>query len=292
MAKLYIIGNGFDLHFDLRTSPQNFVERLNGKKVYNQANGTYNNVYDVMEAYGIDWSVYEESLAYIDLKEIETENLMYPDYLSDKESDRDEVIFSMATYLSDINDAIYSALKEMVEDANAEITNKIIDNERYQYFSSDDAILSFNYTSTIETMFELPEDVEILHIHGYYENNDHLIFGYGKGSKDYEKNMNSSDDEGDYYVEQQREEIYEFYNGWKKTIQKELLNSFLLKCKNIDEVVILGHAMGQIDSFYFEQIERVLSPDIWNVSYHKINDVVKNNSNKYSFKSKIRFFKW
>ena len=36
MAILYIIGNGFDLHFGLKTSPQHFQKILATKVIYNE----------------------------------------------------------------------------------------------------------------------------------------------------------------------------------------------------------------------------------------------------------------
>ena len=290
MARLYVIGNGFDLHFGLKTGVLDFVSKLQNQSIYSQIDGSFDNFLSVMEEYGIDWSNYELSLAEMDLEAIENQNMMMPDYMSDYESDREGVIYSMQVYLDGINDAIDSALKEMVEDANYELEEKMVEDECLPRFISGDAILSFNYTSTIEMLFELPEDLRILHIHGLYEDNDPLIFGYKDSDEKYKRRISSYDD-GDYYTYQQQMAIYKFYCGWKKAVQKEKLNSFLGHCQEIDEVVVLGHSMGAVDSWYLEQIEKVLHPTIWHVSYHGA-DEVKDNSQQYSFKSKIRFFAW
>lgn len=288
MAKLYVIGNGFDLHYRLKTSPKDFKNILKTKDIYNEVE----NAYDVMDTYGVNWSGYEESLAYIDLEEIENQHLGMPDYLSDHESDRDGVILNMQMYLNSIDDAMSSALEDMIKRADIEVQKRVrLSKKYYPFFCDGDAILSFNYTSTVENLFYLPEDILILHIHGFYDDNEPLIFGYKNGQEAYESKPTSSDEDGDYYVDQQRELIYDFYKGWKKNIQMDILNDFLEKCQKIDQVVVLGHSMGEVDSDYMEQIEKILHPDIWYVSYHD-DDSVKSNSESYSFFSKVRFFEW
>ena len=79
MKTLYIIGNGFDLHFGLKTKTDHFIEYLKNQPVYNEADNAFN----VFYSYGVNWYEYEQSLNNIDLDEIEFENEIQPDYLSD-----------------------------------------------------------------------------------------------------------------------------------------------------------------------------------------------------------------
>lgn len=286
MAKLYIIGNGFDLHYGLKTSPSHFEEILKTKFIYNKIE----NAYDVISTYGVEWSEYEQSLADFDLDEIENQNLIEPDYLSDRESDRDGGILNMEEYLDSINDAVNDALKEMIKVANEDAMDKIL-TKPCQIFHSGDVILSFNYTSTIEILFNLPRG-SILHIHGFYEDNEQLVFGYKTGKNSYESKLKTTLEDGDFYVDQQRNLIYEFYKGWEKDIQINVLIDFLKKCQKIDEIVVLGHSMGEVDSVYMEKIEDIICPRIWHVSYHNCDDIVKTNLTQYSFASKTHLFQW
>ena len=64
---LYILGNGFDLHFGLKTLPSDFCEILKSYDIYNEVVKAD----EVLLGYGVDWSQYEESLAEMDLEEIE-----------------------------------------------------------------------------------------------------------------------------------------------------------------------------------------------------------------------------
>lgn len=144
MSVLYVIGNGFDLHFGLKTSPQDFQDILTKKQIYNETD----NAYDVLHTYGVNWSEYEQSLAEIDLDEIEDQNIIGPDYSSDHEFDRYGGIVNMQMYVDSINEAISSALSDMVQAANEEVGERNSLGERYQLFNPEDAILSFNYTSS------------------------------------------------------------------------------------------------------------------------------------------------
>lgn len=211
MGTLFVIGNGFDLHFGLETSTDDFENFLREQRI----EGEMDNAREILNAYGVDWSEYEQSLADMDLDAIEGENLGFPDYMSDRESDRDGVIFQMREYLNSINNAISSALTEMVDTANATLEDEEIMITQPRLFQSGDAVISFNYTSTIEMLFDIPDDCPILHIHGYHADNDRLIFGYGEMKGNYHTKL-EPDEDGDFYEDQQRQAIYEFYTGWRK----------------------------------------------------------------------------
>lgn len=287
MGTLYIIGNGFDLHWKLNTTTDDFIDFLQGQRI----EGEMDNAVEVLARYGVNWSEYEQALADIDLDTLEEENLGFPDYMSDRESDRDGVIYNMQTYLDSIQEAVRSALKEMVEAANDDLEDVKIPRKIRQMFHSGDAILSFNYTSTIEELFDLPDDIEILHIHGFYQDDDPLIFGYGKAKGRYRAKL-IPDEDSDYYVDRQREAVLDFYQALKKDYKMDELNHFLRSCRNIDRVVVYGHSMGEVDAQYMERIEQVLAPSSWEVSYHGKLRSARRTVKNYTFYHKTTFFKF
>lgn len=287
MGILYIIGNGFDLHFNLKTKTEDFIECLKKQPVYNEVS----NALDVLECYGVDWNEYEQSLNDINLDELEFQNEIQPDYLSDRESDRDGGIVNMQMYVDGLSNAIKSALEQMVDDANNDVFELSNSNTKKQLFKVGDAILTFNYTSTIEYLFDVPYAVPILHIHGCYEHNSELIFGYRSNQNSYTETWTDIDeDHWDYYVAQQKEVVYSFYDGWRKRLQINKLRTFLSECYGIDNVVALGHSMSAVDAEYMEEIERILHPVIWYISYHDKRDIMYVKSQNYSFSHKIHFF--
>lgn len=255
MGTLFVIGNGFDLHFGLKTTTADFEEFLSRQSI----EGEMDDALEVLNAYGVDWSEYEQSLADMNLNAIEMENLEFPDYMSDRESDRDGVIYQIQEYLNSINNAISSALAEMVDTANEDLEDEDISASRPRLFQDGDAVVSFNYTSTVEVLFDIPYDFPILHIHGYHANNEQLIFGYGEIKGNYHRRL-EPDEDTDFYENQQRQAIYEFYAGWQKKAKLKKLKRFLGNCQGIDQVVVLGHSMGEVDAKYMEVIEKTIRP--------------------------------
>lgn len=286
MGILYIIGNGFDLHFNLKTRTEHFSEYLKRQFIYNEVG----NALEVLGCYGVDWHEYEQSLNDIDLDEIEFQNVIQPDYLSDRESDRDGGIFNMQMYVDSLSNAINTALEQMVEDANSDVRKLSRMSHKKKLFQNGDAILTFNYTSTIEYLFSVPYAVPIFHIHGCYEDRTRLIFGYRCNESSYEDAWTSINEEyWDYYVERQRETVYEFYDSWRKPLQNDKLRIFLAKCCGIDRVVVLGHSMSAVDAEYMELVEWYLHPSSWEISYYNPDSIDAVRSQGYSFDNKIRF---
>lgn len=282
MGILYIIGNGFDLHFGLKTKTEHFLECLKNQPLYNEVS----NALDVLSYYGINWNEYEQALSYIDLDELEFQNEIQPDYLSDRESDRDNGICNMQMYVDSISEALYTALEQMTANADAEVRKLSAKIGKTTLFQSGDSILTFNYTSTVEHLFTVPKNVPIFHIHGFYSANSKLIFGYKSNANGYTANWSEADD---YYIARQRETVYEFYEKWRKHLKIEELRSFLQNCKSVDRVVVLGHSMGAVDAKYMELIEECLHPMSWEISYHETEDKRKKSMQEYSFDDKIEF---
>ena len=290
MGKLYIIGNGFDLHFGLHTSTSDYQQFLMTKHIYGQVD----NALDYFSIYGVDWSDFELSLSDFDFESIEEENEQYPDYLSDHESDRDNVVWNMEMLFESLNNAIDEALQDMVEAANEQIDEELVNKEfsqPIQLFDNGDAVLSFNYTSTVERLFYRPNGVPIFHIHGFYENNEPLILGYKLDDRvKFPIRWKMNEENGDYYVEQQYEIAYDFYQQMGKTLQINKLSDFLNKL-SINEVIVLGHAMGEVDFEYMEIIDKMLNPARWLVSWYDVNDKKDILNRGYSFVNKIQFCK-
>ena len=285
MQTLYILGNGFDLHYGLHTSYNDMAMILATKRVYNEIT----NAKEFFEGLNvINWKCFEEELAAFDIEEFFGDNVQYPDYLSDHEYDRDGTIWNMQDKAESLRQALDESLNEMVNQANSDLF-KIHDNLPFS-ITSNDAVLSFNYTSTFEYLCE--KDIPILHIHGLAENYDNLIYGYLNPKQNEIKN-----NEEDYYIEQQEEAVNKLYADWKKPLQKESLGSFLSSwiedVKGIHVVKSFGHGMGSVDLPYMYEIDQILKPAKWYISYHEIdNDYWYKKNSDWSFKDRVELFRW
>lgn len=174
-ATLYILGNGFDRFHGLDTSPDAFLEILKNEDIYNETETAE----IVFKRYNVLWGDYESCLADIDLERIADDQMIVPDYLSDHEYDRDSGIFNMEQYTESLRDAVQNSLKIMVDNANNELEVKTP--LLYDFVKGDDAVLSFNYTSTLERLYDIPSGVPICHIHGFRENGEPLLLGFRNG---------------------------------------------------------------------------------------------------------------
>lgn len=323
MKKLYVIGNGFDLNFGLPTKTRDFVAELEKIKF-----DCFNSAKDIYSSYGVNWSTFEEDLANLDLDEIDEEVTESPDYLADHEYIRDDVILKVENYTENLLSAREEALRNMI--ANAEKQIGVIGTIEYaDYFDQDGAILSFNYTSTVERLFNY--DKEVFHVHGSYDSDDTLVFGFKSDSAEYKQysrkldssknarmqqeiielknNPSLSEEEkkhaieeleycyeqewNDPYLDKEYKVIVDFYQKNKKDYQFDKIEAFLNDIGPIDQVIVLGHSLGDVDREYFELIEKMLSPSQWIISAYNDADVceMKKTCTSYSFKNKFEVLK-
>lgn len=315
MKKLFIIGNGFDLYHGLPTSVSDF-EKIIEK---NDENEYYLNAVE-------DWSEYEEALSYFDTENMAEMHVEFPDYLSDYDRDRECVINQMEQKMDEMSDILIESLREMVENAEEIIEENV---DKSVHVSMKDSIfLSFNYTSTLETLYDFNEKDRILHIHGYRYKDDNFIFGYSEPSKsvlesfaryrintpdlemedinepgleiedvnaffeigDYEIDDYEIDDyEIDSYVQKQYQVMHNFYQSNRKIHQLEKLSEWISPYANeVNEIIVLGHSMSTVDKPYFELLEKIISPEKWKISQY--NDSPSQTCiEKYSFCEKVEF---
>ena len=278
--KLCIIGNGFGLHFKLPTRVEDFKAILKTKRAYD-----FCSVFDFFEGYGVDWGEYESSLANIDVDDFTEDHIASPDYTSDHESDRDWGITNIEYHVDYLNKAINESLEEMSKAANEELERISLSEEEKRLIDGG-PIISFNYTSMVERLYH----TDCFHILGFYERGESLVFGYQNSYETrIERELKSDREEAhDYHIDTQKEEIIDFYHSWKKKLRRAELKSYLSRLNGIDEAAVLGHSMGEVDSEYFELIEKGLNPKKWIVYYHE--DIP--DYERYSFAKKLELKKW
>ncbi|ONN40944.1 AbiH family protein [Enterococcus mundtii] len=74
-------------------------------------------------------------------------------------------------------------------------------------------------------------------------------------------------------------------NHLYKWIEDHAISESYLK-----EITVYGHSIGKVDKIYFEKIDSLLNPYLWEISYHDKSDVVLENLCQLSFKNKIEPF--
>lgn len=347
MTKLVILGNGFDLNYDLPTSYRKHLRKILSDidtELFNKLDKLYFNS-------NIDyWSDFEAKIG----------NVEDLDFLHDKLDDE----LSIQLYQEDIHyyppesehygdifsateDALYAArlnridleerfdnqhledleklynfiedgFREMAIESDSQLTLKLQSNARQFNFSKDDYYITFNYTKTLEILYPEIDNKHICHIHGCAEDYEDLIFGNTKNNLDtgisnfvtqnpnYSRedisdevtsNFNEFVDAVTYSPEQLErynnkvvETIKKINENMVKEIQEAPLVNFLDKL-NIDEVLLFGLSIGEVDVPYLEKINELFPKAKWTMSYYlsKDDDPVVRNCQKLTFSSKINF---
>lgn len=254
--KLFIIGNGFDIAHKLPTKFDPDFKNIALR--YEQDN--FWELYQSRE--GDIWSDFENLLGCPDFNSLEEIFDGYsPDYLSDRESDRDSIIVQV-----NLNGKFRDALLEFADEADKQLHYISINEFISQLVDPNGYYITFNYTHTLERVYRIPNE-HILHIHGEAGANN-LELGYPKGAFAPEKYYYDVRGKGrgpyrvveieeyindieDYYVRTAYEELLSKCKSFSKEIRIDLLQNFLDENKsNIEEIIVYGHSCA-IDFDYF-----------------------------------------
>lgn len=281
--KLYIIGNGFDLHHLLKTSYYDFANFLKTN---------HNDIYTTLESYVSYpksdkdlWSRFEENLANLDAEEILSEHSdTLPNYASDDFRDRDRYVFPdiMEELYGKLTSGLFSSFEEFIQ--KVEFSNQSF--EQKVELDTDALFLTFNYTNTLERLYSIDKS-KILYIHNSaFYGSDGIILGHGIDPKtfeeerpeppgdidpeDYEEWYKKNDDY-DYSYDEGKQNLMKYFKDTYKPT-KEVIDrhrNFFQKLEIISEIFILGHSLSQIDLPYFETIVHNLKEKVrWTVTYY------------------------
>lgn len=260
---LYIIGNGFDLAHQLPTRYEDFHQYLidiyenidenlmyvpsivighHGEELQDESAVVSLLCYLINNTEGTNWFDLENALGKLDLLSCFDD---LPE-LYDKDGDRDlwhesynnedraaELLLAIPKISTLFTEWITSLPKPKIK--STEFLNMIN--------TSEDLFLTFNYTETLEAVYDC---YNVVHIHGKI--GEKLLFGH---SDDYDY----SDDNplvplGASY------KLVEIYNSLRKDVSKNILENlaFFRKLKNIDRIVSFGFSFSNIDLPYIEKI--------------------------------------
>ncbi|MDE5492509.1 bacteriophage abortive infection AbiH family protein [Elizabethkingia meningoseptica] len=292
MKTLYIIGNGFDIHHKLDTRYQSFAKYLaeNNSEVYELLLNYYGlpditNPELTDEEYAL-WSRFEQALADLDYLSVLDDNsdlIARPGAEDFRDRDwhsyqieMEEIIKDLTTTLiSDFNKFILKVKYESISD------DVLIDIENDSHF------LNFNYTKTLQEGYGIPEE-RITYIHNRADTeNCTLILGHGTDPANFDEKeeeppqglseeelyewREQKADEYDYSYESAKQEILSYYTKAFKNTTTIIENNivFFTNLTEVENVIVLGHSISEVDLKYFEVLKTKLNENvIWNVSYY------------------------
>lgn len=265
--RLFIIGNGFDLAHGLPTKFDPDFKEIAEK------NESISYFWDLYQSQGVDiWSDFENLLAKPDFNFLtEIFDGFSPDYSSDRESDRDGIIYQV-----ELNGNLEQSLYDFAIQAEDALTSVEPKLEFLDQFDENDLFINFNYTHTLEQVYNIEND-RVLHVHGEVDH-DNLLLGYpagefepenfqydvrGKGRGPYREVDFKDYIDGieDYYVRAAYDDLISKTKSFKKAPQLEIVAEFLHNFE-IEEIVVKGHSIA-IDFPYFEYFNVKFSNAKW-----------------------------
>lgn len=262
LKTLYIIGNGFDLAHGIKSAYGDFRKFEKEK-----GNGHFVEMMEVFFSNNTEfWSDVETALGDYDEDSI-------IDYCNpNPEFDYDHPTSSEAAYC-DSPDFIFQPLLEQLT-ADFRTWVEAIDlrsAKRLMSLSREARYLTFNYTDTLETVYDIPKG-RVLHIHGKRFAKDEYVVGHGN----YFDSSRVYDNDDIYFKQETRAKVIDWMNGLYKDTDSIIRRNdeFFDGLADIEQVFVLGHSLSDIDRKYFERIVAVTSKDIpWTFSFYKPEDV-------------------
>lgn len=268
--KLFIIGNGFDLHHEIASKYSDFAAYLERKD---------QSTFDIAENYMVPerdlWSYLEERLAEIDVDQIEeyASNFLVS-YGADDWSDAYHHNYEYE--IEQICSAISTKLRGHFADWVRQIVIPTSTVNSVRCIDSKAFFLNFNYTSTLQTLYGVP-DSRILHIHGSaLDPTDEIILGHGWDRQASDLRSRFTNEDTDVRVSGGFQLIDELLASTFKPTQEILMRKkgFFDGLSSVKEIYVLGHSLAQVDAPYFRAVLNNVNPNAqWIVSFR--SDVAK-----------------
>ena len=294
MSKLYIIGNGFDLAHGLETEYKHFrryllvneesflyeLERLYGYPPFNpdiyhislnQQEEKLNQHNEMIENWL--WTSFEDNLGKPDEDEIRSICEAAGDSLKDIEFGVIEDTLNahyedQFRFIERLQEYVL-AWAEQIDLSPATIKRGVLRNNTQDWF------FTFNYIPVLERIYGI-KDSRICHIHGGVLPIDlynRPIIGHGNRTpiEQHEKWQKESSDKFDEIGSSMNRAFVNFYQRTYKNVDRAMAHhaAFFKKLKNLDEILVIGHSVNQIDMPYYIKIHNDNPNVTWNVYYYR-----------------------
>ncbi len=262
--RLYIIGNGFDIRHGLPTGYKHFKSYV---AKHDQE------LYDAIEEYlpaGDEWNELESALGAIDYELIlQNSEMFLASYNTDDWSDAYHHDYQYE--VDKITRMLSARLKEQFADwvKGINITDACNSEQYIPPISRESLYFSFNYTNTLQQIYAVP-DAQIMHIHGNCIYDDDLILGH---SFRVEKSLNPYiGPDQDTRIAEAYDSIDEYFGNTFKPSENIIKEEsvFFSSLKNVDEVIVLGHSLAEVDGEYFAEINKSIQENArWIVALYR-----------------------
>lgn len=258
MSTLFIIGNGFDIWNRLPTSYKNF------NKEYKHQLDEHIQYFDDFCDIDSEWSSFEESLGSFNQNEFCDNAAMQPSL--EELGDAPKLLYGyedeIALKKEDLVNGITDAFRDWIRSIDVNSAQKLI------HFYLPAFFVNFNYTATLQDVYKVPNN-RILHIHGKV--GKEIIFGHGR-NLDSTSNRHESDEP---WFDESSREVAQILDIFHKPVTEilERNRETLEGYGDVENIVVIGHSVNEIDIPYFQCILNAYPDANWqNYNYENIDD--------------------
>jgi len=256
-AKLYVIGNGFDLWHGIPSSYARFKEYVRQRD---------RDLFDAVDRYlpaDEDWSDLESALADIDVDSIIDDlGQFMPSYSAEDWSDAGhhdfqyEVDLVVQRLSTELRTRFGEWIRSLVIPTPGTAT------QRLRSIDANAAFLTFNYTSTLGDLYAVP-DAHVLHIHGEARMQDsELILGHGWNPTQ-RRSLNDRPDieDIDTRLLEAHDILDDYFSRTFKPSERLICEHqpFFDQLGAVETVHVLGHSLSDVDLPYIQALLRVPS---------------------------------
>ena len=262
---LYIIGNGFDLMHCVQSSYYSFRDSLSKNSPLRSALESFWNPDDI-------WADFENALAKFNAKAMSSAFMLdnYLDLYDVYDGDSGAAEFYMAA--EEAANPIVTVADELPRRFRMWVESLRVgtDDRPLQSLFREGKILCFNYTEFVESLYGIPEE-QVCYIHGCRRRKknkpaEELILGHQPGASD---STFDYDDEipkwvkqpyKRYLIESAQETALQIISDYDEILTKhsfEIIakhHKFFDELGGINEIVVIGHSLSQVDWDYFDAV--------------------------------------
>jgi len=287
---LFIIGNGFDVAHGISSKFSNFGEYL-------EKNDT--KVFEAIQKYlFVDknfWNCFEERLATLDYDSIidyATDFLV--GYGDENWSDayHHDFEYEIQQITSNLSDRLKLNFHNWIDSLEMPTAGNF---DPVRCIDPSSQFLSFNYTSTLQDLYKVPDE-NVIHIHGsLHALDEELIIGHGWLRQHDEKLSPKVNEDTDVRVGGGYKLIDDYFADTFKPTDDiiEECQGFFSGLNEVTDVIVLGHSISEVDMPYFREIVKHFDVDKvrWLVSFYGSPDSLRNSFSCLGVNSKLICFR-
>lgn len=264
---LYIIGNGFDRHHEIPSDYRDFANFLNQND-----SETYRYVEEYFPVDENFWWEFETRLADFDADLLldHAQNFLVS-YGADDWSDayHHDYEYEIEQVVSRLSGKMRNRFSEWIRSLPIPDRNSV---SALLHIDPSAKFLNFNYTSTLQRVYEVPR-ANVLHIHGCSDKQaDRLILGHGWQRASEDRYARAVDEDTDTRVAGGYELIDRYFADTFKPTEKIISDhsAFFKSLENIRKIRVLGHSLSDVDKPYFDAVMENIDTSVvqWEISYH------------------------